>query len=144
MSRVLFGLLFALSLLIFGLFGVLLDRSVVLHTDGVEDEVDDGVGQNRDDEANNRIKNGVLRVGDFFTIATGKDVAETAVNQHDDRDYTDDIEDGVGDLGEDAVNADEFSGHTISTSSGSTLLDGESHSFASTEGCGRANGRGDL
>ena len=75
MSRVLFGLLFALSLLIFGLFGVLLDRSVVLHTDGVEDEVDDGVGQNRDDEANNRIKNGVLRVGDFFTIATRHDVS---------------------------------------------------------------------
>lgn len=37
----------------------------------VEDKVDDGVGQDGDDETDKSVKDSVLGVGDFFGVASG-------------------------------------------------------------------------
>ena len=48
----------------------------------VEDKVNDGVSEKRDNKTNNRIKNGVFCIGNFFSIATGENVAEATVDKH--------------------------------------------------------------
>lgn len=72
----------------------------------VQDEVDDSERENSDNEANNGIENCVFRVGDFFAVTTGHDITETAPDQHNDGNNTDDIEDGICDPSKDAVDAD--------------------------------------
>lgn len=44
--------------------------------DSVEDETDDGVGEDGDNEADDGIKNGVFGVGDFLAVTAGDDVAD--------------------------------------------------------------------
>lgn len=78
----------------------------IVDADAIEDEVDDGEGEDGDDETDDGIEDGIFSVGDFFTVATGDDVAEATVDEHDDGDDAHDIENGIGDIGEDAVYAD--------------------------------------
>lgn len=51
-----------------------------LSANGVEDEVNDGVGKKDDDEAKNGVEDGVFGVGDFFAIAAGDDIADATPN----------------------------------------------------------------
>ena len=43
--------------------------------DGIEDEVNDGEGEKRDDETNNCVENSIFSVSNLFAITTRKDVA---------------------------------------------------------------------
>ena len=54
----------------------------------IEDETNDSVGEKRDDEANNGVKNGVFSISNFFAVTTGKDVAKAAVDEHNNRNKT--------------------------------------------------------
>ncbi len=112
--------------------------------DGVEDEADDRVGEEGDDETDNSVENGVLSVGDFFAVATGENVAETAPDEHDNGDGANNVEGDAGDAGEDAVGSDELGGHTFGTSGFGAFLDGESHGFASKKGKHRTDSGDDL
>lgn len=54
----------------------------------IEDETNDSVGEKRDDEANNGVKDSVFSISNFFTVTTRKDVAKTAVDEHNNRNKT--------------------------------------------------------
>ena len=84
--------------------------------DGVDDEIHNSVGQDGDNEADDGVHDGILGIGNLFAIATRDDVAKAAVDEHNNGDDTDGVKDGVSDLGEDAINADKFGGHTIGAS----------------------------
>ena len=47
---------------------------------GVDDEINDCVGEQGDNEADNGIEDGIFSVGNLFSVATRDDVAEAAVN----------------------------------------------------------------
>ena len=57
--------------------------------DDVDNEVHDCVGKEGDYETDDRVEDGVFCVGDFFRVAAGNDVAEAAIDEHNDRDDTD-------------------------------------------------------
>lgn len=99
--------------------------------DGVDDEVDNGESENRNNQTDDSIEDGVLGVGDFLAVTTRCDIAETTVDEHDDRDNADGIKDGVGNLSENAIFTDKLGRHTIATSSFSTFLNGKGHNFSS-------------
>lgn len=105
----------------------------------VKDEVDDGISEDGDNETDDGIENGVFRIGDFFIVAAGKDVAQAAPNKHNDRNSPDDIEGDVGELGEDAVGADEVFWHVVGTGGFGAFTDAERHSFARAERDGGAD-----
>ena len=99
----------------------------------VQDEVDDGESENGNDETDDGVKDGVFGVGDLFVVAARENIAETAVDEHDDGDDADGVKDGVGDAGENAVFADQISRHAVRASGGSAILDGDGHGFSSHE-----------
>jgi len=99
--------------------------------DGVDDEVDNGESENRNNQTDDSIEDGVLGVGDFLAVTTGCNIAETTIDKHDDRDNADGIKDGISNLSENAIFTDKLGRHTIATSSLGTFLDGEGHNFAS-------------
>ena len=99
--------------------------------DGVDDEVDDGVGEQGDDETDNGVEDGVFCVGDLLLVAAGDDVADTTENLHDDGDDADSVEDGVGDVCKNTVVADELGRHTVSAGGFGSFLGGESHGATS-------------
>lgn len=43
--------------------------------DGVENEVNNGESEKRDDKADNCVEDGIFCVSNLFTVAAGKDVA---------------------------------------------------------------------
>lgn len=75
--------------------------------------MDDGVGEDGDDEADDGVEDGVFGVGDFFAVAAGHDVAEAAPDEHDDADNADGVEHEGSDVGENAGGAKEVGGHTV-------------------------------
>lgn len=109
-----------------------------------EDEADNSVSEDSDNEADDGIKDGVFRVGDFLAVAAGDDVADTAPDEHDDRKGADDGEGDAGELSEDTVVADKFGRHTFGAGDLSTFLDGESHSFAGAKRQAGADAGDDL
>lgn len=46
--------------------------------DGIENEVDDGISEERNDETEKSIEDGVFGIGDFFVVAAGNDVTKSA------------------------------------------------------------------
>lgn len=112
--------------------------------DSVEDEADDGVGENRNDKTDDSVENGILGVGDFFAIAAGDDVADTAPDKHDDGEGADDGEGDTGELGKNAFWADEFGWHAVGTGGFSAFLDGQSHSFSGAESQAGSDAGDDL
>ena len=52
--------------------------------------MDNSICEERDNEANNGIEDGVFSVGDLFAITTGENIAEAAINEHNNRDETND------------------------------------------------------
>lgn len=115
-----------------------------MNADCIENEVDDGKSEDGDNEADNSIKNSVFCISDFFAVAAREDVTQAAPDKHDNRNDTYDIEDGVGDLSEDSVYANEFGRHTISACGFGSVLNTESHSFASAKRSSGANTGNDL
>lgn len=99
-------------------------------TESVEDEIDDSVGEKSNDKANDSVENGVFGVGDFFAVATRKDIAKTTPDEHNDRQGTNDAESKVGKFVKNAFGANELGGHAVGTSSFSAFLGGEGHDFA--------------
>lgn len=103
-------------------------------SNGVDNEVDDGESENRDDEADNGVKDSVFSVSNFFAVTSRNDVTETTINEHNNGDDADGVEDSIGNLSEDSFLSNELGWHTIAASGFSTFLDGESHYFAGCEG----------
>ena len=64
---------------------------VVCAGDGVDNKIDDGVSENRYNEADNGIEDSIFSVGDFFTIATGDNITQTTINEHNYRYNTDGV-----------------------------------------------------
>ena len=93
--------------------------------DGVNDEVDNGKGQDRDNKTNDSVEDSVFGVGNLFAVATGDNIAETAVDKHYDRYNADDVEDGVSNLSENAIGADEVIRHAVGAGGLGAFLDGE-------------------
>lgn len=46
----------------------------------VEDEVNNGVSEDGNNQADDSVEDGVFGVGDFFAVAAGEDVTKTAPN----------------------------------------------------------------
>ena len=108
-----------------------------LGAESVEDEIDNGVGEECDDETENSVENGVFGVGDFLAVAAGDNVADTAPNQHDDGNEANDVEDDIGELIDDATVADQLSGHTFGTGGLGAFLDATfGHDWTGAENCG--------
>lgn len=103
-------------------------------TNGNEDEVDDGIGEKSDAEAEQGVEDSILSVGDFLAVAAGNDIAKTAPDEHDDGNGANDVEGDVREASENAVDADELGGHAVSAGSFGAFLDGESHGFAGVKG----------
>lgn len=89
---------------------------------GVKDEIDDGEGKERDDETDDCVKNGIFSIGDFLTITTRKNIAETSINEHNNRDETNNKKNCVSDTAKDTIIANQLSWHTLSTGSICTFL----------------------
>lgn len=106
--------------------------------------MDNGVRKHGNDQTDDGVKDGVFRIGDFFAVAAGNDVAETTPDQHDDGNGTNDAESDAGDLIKNAVRTDEFGWHTVGTGSFSAFLSSEGHSFAGTEREGGADAGDNL
>ncbi len=102
--------------------------------EGVEDEIDDGVGEEGDDETDDGVEDGVFRIGDFLAVAAGNDITEATPDEHDDGKRADDAESDISEAVKDAVDADELGGHAFGAGGFGTLLDGESHDFAGAQG----------
>ena len=66
------------------------DNYLLTANDGVENEVDNSICEQRNNEANNGIEDGVFSVGNLFAVTTGENIAEAAINEHNNRDETDD------------------------------------------------------
>lgn len=71
----------------------------------IEDEVDDCESENGNNKTDDRIQDCIFRIGDFFAVAAGHDVAEAAPDKHDDGNDTNDVEDGIGNSSENAIDA---------------------------------------
>lgn len=115
-----------------------------LGADGIEDEIDDCVSKEDNDKTEDGVENGVFGVGDFFTVAAGDDVADAAPDEHDDREGANDGEGDAGELGEDAIVADEFGRHAFGAGNFRTFLNGESHGFTSAKREAGADASDDL
>lgn len=107
--------------------------------DSDEDEVYDGVGEEGDGETEKGVEDGVFSVGDFLAVATRKDVAETAPDQHKDGNGANNVEGDIGKAGEDAFWADELGRHAVGAGGFGAFLDGEGHDFTSAKGEGGAD-----
>lgn len=112
--------------------------------DGVQDETDDSVSEDGDDKTDNSVENGVFGVGDFLAVAARDDVADAAPDEHDDRECANDGEGDAGELGEDAIVADELGGHAFGAGDFCTFLNGESHGFTSAKREAGADASDDL
>lgn len=104
--------------------------------EGAEDELDDSKGEDGDDEADDGVEDGVFGVGNFGFVAARYDVAEAAIDEHDNTDDSDSIEDLVGNVSEGAGRADEVGrdavwsgGFGASLSWIAAVTDGEGHSL---------------
>lgn len=106
---------------------------MLVDADGIEYEVDDGVGKNGDDQTDDGIEDGVFGVGDFFAIASRNDISEAAEDEHDDGDCTDDEEDGVGDLSEYSCRSNQFCRHAVGSGRCSAFLNTDGHGFTRTD-----------
>lgn len=109
--------------LLFGSVDVWAGGGIGLASDGVDDEVDNCECENRDDKADDGVKNGVFGVCNFFAVTARDDVAETAIDEHDNGNDADGIKNSVGDLGEDTVLADELGRHSLSAGGFCAFLD---------------------
>lgn len=123
-----------------GVFGIGIDVSA----DGVENEIDDSVSEEGDNEAEEGVEDSVFRVGNFLIVAAREDVADTAPDQHDDRDETDDVEDDVSKLVNNAVGTDEVGGHTVGSGGFGAFLDREGHGFTGAKRRGDADAGDEL
>lgn len=103
-------------------FRVLSALDIIYANNRGEDEVNDCVRKEGDDKADDCVKDCVFRVGDFFRVAARENIAETAINKHNNRDDTDDEENDVCDSAENAVVADQFRRHAGRTSGFSALF----------------------
>lgn len=117
---------------------------VNVSADGVENEIDDRVGEEGDNEAEEGVEDSVFRVGNFLIVAAGEDVADTTPNQHDDGDETDNIEDDVSELVNDAVGTDEVGGHAVGAGGFGAFLDREGNGFTGAKRCGDADAGDEL
>ena len=97
--------------------------------DSGNNEVDDCVGEQRNDQTDDSIKDGVFSVGDFFVVAAGNDITETTVNQHNNRNNTNDKKQGVGDFSEDTSGTNQFGWHNVGFGGFSAFLNGEGEDF---------------
>ena len=102
-----------------------------LSANGVQNEVDNGISEENDNETKNGIEDSVLGVGDLLAVAARDDVADTAPDQHNDRNETDNVEDDISELIDDAAVTDEFGRHTVGAGSLGAFLDAKSHDLAS-------------
>ena len=93
--------------------------------DGVNYEVNDGKGKDGDNKTDNSIEDGVFSISDLFAIATRDNIAEATVDKHNNRNDTDDVEDGISNLSENAIWANKIIRHTIGTSDLGAFLDSE-------------------
>lgn len=66
------------------------DGYLLTANDRIENEVDNSICEERDNEANNGIEDGVFSVGNLFAVTTGENIAEAAINKHNNRDETND------------------------------------------------------
>ena len=66
------------------------DSYLLTTNDGIEDKVDNSICEKRDNEADDGIENGVFSVGNLFAVTTGENIAEAAINEHNNRDETND------------------------------------------------------
>ena len=110
----------------------------------VEDEVNNGVSEDGNNQTNDSVEDGVFGVGDFLAVAARDDVADAAPDEHDDRECANDGEGDAGELGEDAIVADELGGHAFGAGDFCTFLNGESHGFTSAKREAGADASDDL
>ena len=71
-------------------------------TDGANNKVDDCVGKNCDNEANDCVHDGVFSIGNFFAVTARYNIANTAENKHNNRNNTNGVKDSVGNLSKNA------------------------------------------
>jgi len=69
----------------------------------VQNVVNDELGQGHNDQANNSVDQSVLGITDTAAVTTGSDVAEAAVNDHDDGRNADDDRENINYLRSDVA-----------------------------------------
>lgn len=117
---------------------------LVVRVDSIEYEIDNRIGEESDDETKQGIKDGILRIGDFFTVTTRNNITDTAPDEHEYGNRADNVKDSIGDISKSTIWTNKILRHAISASGFSAFLDSECHSFASKNGKCGADTSGNL